>query len=54
MVRRIYPFGLAETGATHLSLYTDPTAKLFGKLKAGAKALLQWWKKKAPLPVYSG
>jgi hypothetical protein len=22
--------------------------KLFGKLKAGAKALLQWWKKKAP------
>ena len=25
---------LAETGATHLSLYTDPTAKLFGKLKA--------------------
>ena len=25
---------LAETGATHLSLYTDPTAKLFSKLKA--------------------
>ena len=25
---------LAETGATHLSLYTDPTGKLFSKLKA--------------------
>jgi thiol-disulfide isomerase/thioredoxin len=25
---------LAETGATHLSLYTDPSGKLFGKLKA--------------------
>lgn len=26
----------------------DVVKKLFGKLKAGAKALLQWWKKKAP------
>ena len=25
---------LAEAGATHLSLYTDPTGKLFSKLKA--------------------
>ena len=25
---------LAETGATHLSLYTDPSGKLFSKLKA--------------------
>jgi thiol-disulfide isomerase/thioredoxin len=25
---------LAETGATHLALYTDPSSKLFGKIKA--------------------
>ena len=25
---------LAETGATHLALYTDPSGKLFSKIKA--------------------
>ena len=31
-----------------LKKIVDVVKKLFGKLKAGAKALLQWWKKKVP------
>ncbi len=31
-----------------LKKIVDTVKKLFGKIKAGAKKLLQWWKKKAP------